>query len=73
MDMNKLKHEALDEIADTEATLRSQVELLKALDVYGHHSGCYDLHDQITTFKSLVVDLQGVIARSKLIVPTEYK
>ena len=71
MDMNKLKHEALDEIADTEATLRANIELLKALDAHPHHSGCYDLHDQVTTFMSIVVDLQGVIARSKLIVPND--
>tara|TARA_Y100001951_G_scaffold50695_1_gene40037 strand:+ start:61 stop:276 length:216 start_codon:yes stop_codon:yes gene_type:complete len=71
MDMNKLKHETLDELANTEAALRANIELLKALDAHPHHSGCYDLHDQITTFMSIVVDLQGVIARSKLIVPND--
>ena len=73
MDVNKLKHEVLDEMADTEVTLRSQVELLEALDQYAHHSGCYNLHDQLNTFRSLVTNLQSVIARSKLIVPTEGK
>tara|TARA_R110000787_G_scaffold133834_2_gene246271 strand:- start:280 stop:537 length:258 start_codon:yes stop_codon:yes gene_type:complete len=65
---NEMKSEILESIEELTNSLKSKVAVLDALD-RDNESGCFDLHDQLTTFHKLIESLAQVSGRSLAIVP----
>mgnify|MGYP006131820905 CR=1 FL=1 len=65
---NEMKLETLASLEELTNSLKSKVAVLDALD-RDNESGCFDLHDQLTTFHKLTESLAQVVERSSAIVP----
>lgn len=65
---NEMKLETLASLEMLTNSLKAKVNVLDALD-RDDESGCFDLHDQLTTFFKVTQDLGSVIERSQAIVP----
>jgi|TARA_B110000438_G_scaffold18186_1_gene16903 hypothetical protein len=65
---NEMKLETLASLEMLTNSLKAKVNVLDALD-RDDESGCFDLHDQLTTFFKVTQDLGAVVERSQAIVP----
>ena len=63
-----MKLETLASLEMLTNSLKAKVNVLDALD-RDDESGCFDLHDQLTTFFKVTQDLGAVVERSQAIVP----
>ena len=65
---NEMKLEILSNLEALTNSVKSKVEVLDALD-RDNESGCFDLHDQLTTFREVTESLEQVVLRSVSVVP----
>ena len=66
---NEMKLEVLSNLESLTSLVKHKVEVLEALDRDSGESGCFDLHDQLTTFRKLTEDLEELVCRSVSVVP----
>ena len=66
---NEMKLEVLSSLEALTNSVKSKVEVLDALDRDSGESGCFDLHDQLTTFREVTESLEQVVLRSVSVVP----
>ena len=66
---NEMKLEVLSNLESLTNLVKSKVEVLDALDRDSGESGCFDRHDQLTTFHKLTEELEAVVCRSVSVVP----
>ena len=66
---NEMKLEVLSNLESLTSLVKHKVEVLDALDRDSGESGCFDLHDQLTTFRKLTEDLSDLVCRSVSVVP----
>lgn len=66
---NEMKLEVLSNLESLTSLVKHKVEVLDALDRDSGESGCFDLHDQLTTFRKLTEDLEELVCRSVSVVP----
>ena len=65
---NEMKLETLASLEMLTNSLKAKVNVLDALD-RDDESGCFDLHNQLTTFFRVTQDLSAVVERSQAVVP----
>jgi hypothetical protein len=65
---NEMKLEVLSNLEALTNSVKSKVEVLDALD-RDNESGCFDLHDQLATFRKVTESLEQVVLRSVSVVP----
>ena len=65
---NEMKLEVLSNLEALTSSVKSKVEVLDALD-RDNESGCFDLHDQLATFRKVTESLEQVVLRSVSVVP----
>ena len=66
---NEMKLEVLSNLESLTSLVKHKVEVLDALYRDSGESGCFDLHDQLTTFRKLTEDLEELVCRSVSVVP----